>query len=46
MNGNGSDIPRPNIGENILCPPPITHPPAAPTVPPPDRPPTMDRPCC
>ena len=42
---NGGDIPRPNLGESIPCPPPITHPPAAPMDPPVSKPPTMDRPC-
>ena len=36
-------VPRPNIGERALCPPPITHPPAAPTEE--AEPPTTVRPC-
>ena len=40
----GRTIPRPNLGEKGLWPPPITHPPAAPTEPPGDRPPRMNRP--
>ena len=43
--GNEDGVPRPDLGEKKLCPPPIAHPPAASTEAPGDIPPTMNRPC-
>ena len=40
----GTHPPRPYMGEIELCPPPKSHPPAAPTDPPAEAPPTKTRP--